>query len=103
MKYTYFIDNKEVDLSTFEVKLQKEMESQVELAFNELLDKRPFSFEGKEYKYSEAWKSLNDEQYWANYKVFRIQEIMRKILKMQRDSSVELIGFHKFQVSKGGI
>ena len=103
MQYNYFIDNQQVDLETFENKLQRELETQVELEFNEMLDKRPFTFEGKEYKYSDAWKLLNDEQYWANYKVFRIQIVMRKILKMQKDNAIELIGFKKFQVSKGGI
>ena len=102
MKYNYFIDNQEVDLATFEVKLAREMDSQVEQEFNDTLNKIPFTFENKEYKYSDAWKLLNDEQYWLNYKAFRIQAMMRKILKMQQSNEIELIGFKKFQVSKGG-
>ena len=98
----YFIDNKQVDLETFDTKLQREMTSQVETDFNAYLDKRPFTFEGVEYKYSDAFKLLNDELYWNQLKVFRIQACMRKILKLQKSGEVELIGFHKFQVNKGG-
>jgi hypothetical protein len=98
----YFIDNKQVDLETFDTKLQREMTNQVEVEFNAYLDKRPFIFEGVEYKYSDAFKLLNDELYWNQLKVFRIQTVMRKILKLQKTNEVELIGFHKFQVNKGG-
>jgi hypothetical protein len=98
----YFIDNKQVDLETFDTKLQREMTSQVEVEFNALLDKRPFIFEGIEYKYSEAFKLLNDELYWNQFKVYRIQAVIRKVLKLQKSGEVELIGFHKFQAYKGG-
>jgi hypothetical protein len=98
----YFIDNKQVDLETFDSKLQREMTNQVEVDFNAYLDKRPFIFEGVEYKYSDAFKLLNDELYWNQLKVFRIQTVMRKILKLQKSNEIELIGFHKFQVNKGG-
>jgi hypothetical protein len=98
----YFIDNNEVNLETFDIRLQREMETSIELQFNEMLDKRPFSFEGKVYKYSEAWKLLNDEDYWQHYKVYRIQAVIRKVLQLQKSEQVELIGFHKFQVNKGG-
>lgn len=98
----YFIDNKQVDLETFDAKLQREMTSQVEVEFNATLDKRPFIFEGVEYKYSDAFKLLNDELYWNQFKVFRIQAVIRKVLKLQKSGEVELIGFHKFQAHKGG-
>ena len=97
----YFIDNKQVDLETFDSKLQREMTNQVEVDFNAYLDKRPFIFEGVEYKYSDAFKLLNDELYWNQLKVFRIQSVMRKILKLQKSNEIELIGFHKFQVNRG--
>jgi hypothetical protein len=98
----YFIDNKQVDLETFDNKLQREMTNQVEVDFNAYLDKRPFIFEGVEYKYSDAFKLLNDELYWNQFKVYRIQAVIRKVLKLQKSCEVEQIGFHKFQVNKGG-
>ena len=102
MQYNYFIDNNEVDFETFERKLSRDYETRLELEFNETLDKRPFSFEGKEYKYSDAWKLLDDEGYWLAYKGYKMRSMVRIILEMQKNQSTH-IGIHKFQVSKGGI
>ena len=101
MKYNYFIDNQEVDFETFQRKLYLDYGTRLENQFNDELNQRPFTFEGKDYKYSDAWKLLDDEGYWLAFKGYKIRSMVRIILDMQKHEKTH-IGIHKFQVSKGG-
>lgn len=99
--FKYYIEEREVDLETFIYNMGLELETKLEIDYDNSLDKNdPIMFEGKLYNYSKAFKLLDFTNYLGKLNAYVITMVMRKVLEMQKTQGTH-IGMYKYQVVKG--
>jgi hypothetical protein len=99
--FKYYIEEREVDLETFIYNIGQELDTKLEIDFDNSLDsKEPIIFEGKVYTYSKAFKHLDFNKYLGDLNAYKITNVIRKVLEMQKTLGTH-IGMYKYQVVKG--